>query len=200
MAYVTTLEATPRFTALFGGPLAFASVDLEDASLNLTRVDSGPGDFRWNFAALLQPQFARRVPEHPHAGRPDQLQIRRREIAVLSFEYGRGFVAAGLLQKTRGTLRVHAEPARTDRRARGFGSFMLRGQWQQANGATTLDVKLEQSELGDMLTLFNGYESGLNGHIPRVTLTSPARSRASVCGRAAEDLEPPRLEPDAWRQ
>src|SRR4051812_24607567 len=38
-AYVTTLRAMPRFTSLFGGPLEFASVDLEDASLNLTRVD-----------------------------------------------------------------------------------------------------------------------------------------------------------------
>ena len=61
------------------------------------------------------------------------------------------------------TLRVHAEPARTDRPARGFGSFVLRGQWLQRDGSTTLDVKLEQSELGDMLTLFNGYESGING-------------------------------------
>src|SRR5579863_6139216 len=38
-AYVTTLRAVPRIAALFGGPLEFASVDLEDASLNLTRVD-----------------------------------------------------------------------------------------------------------------------------------------------------------------
>ena len=41
VAYVKTLLAVPRITALFGGPLEFASVDLEDASLNLTRV--GPG-------------------------------------------------------------------------------------------------------------------------------------------------------------
>ena len=163
-AYVKTLQATPRFTALFGGPLEFASVDLEDASLNLTRVstqgDNRPDDFRWNFAALLQPQMLAAFPSvHMRGGR-------------INFKFGDAKSLFYLSNtdvdlwppgsaKDPWTLRVHAEPARTDRRARGFGSFVMRGQWRQTDGATTLDVKLEQSELGDMLTLFNGYESGL---------------------------------------
>ena len=181
-AYVTTLQATPRFTALFGGPLEFASVDLEDASLNLTRVDSGPNDFRWNFAALLQPQMLTAFPSiHMRGGR-------------INFKFGDAKSLFYLSNtdvdlwppgssKDPWTLRVHAEPARTDRRARGFGSFMMRGQWRQSDGATTLDVKLEQSELGDMLTLFNGYESGLNGHISGDAHLAGPLTRLGVAGR-----------------
>src|SRR5947209_5682820 len=38
-AYITTLSGRPALSSLFGGPLEFASVDLEEASINLTRVD-----------------------------------------------------------------------------------------------------------------------------------------------------------------
>ena len=81
------------------------------------------------------------------------------------------------------TLRVHAEPARTDRPARGFGSFVLRGQWLQSNSSTTLDVKLEQSELGDMLTLFNGYESGIHGDVSGDAHLAGPLNRIGIAGR-----------------
>jgi len=187
-AYVKTLQATPRFTALFGGPLEFASVDLEDASLNLTRVDNGPNDFRWNFAALLQPQLLAAFPSiHMRSGRINFKFGEAKSLFYLSntdVDLWPPSSAPGSGRAT-WTLRVHAEPARTDRpwRARGFGSFMLRGQWQQTDGATTLDVKLEQSELGDMLTLFNGYESGLNGHISGDAHLAGPLKRLGVAGR-----------------
>src|ERR1700761_504339 len=40
VAYVGTMRAIPKITALLAGRLEFASVDLEDTSLTLTRVDS----------------------------------------------------------------------------------------------------------------------------------------------------------------
>jgi hypothetical protein len=182
-AYVTTLHAAPRFMALFGGPLEFSSVDLEDASLNLTRVDNGStGDLRWNFASLLQPQLLAAFPSiHMRGGR-------------INFKFGDSKSLFYLLNtdvdlwppgsaKDPWTLRVRAEPARTDRPAHGFGSFVVRGQWQQADGATTLDVKLEQSELGEMLTLFNGYESGINGHIAGTVHLAGPLNRLGVAGR-----------------
>src|SRR6185437_16224918 len=53
-AYVTQLRAVPRITSLFGGTLEFASVDLLDAHLNLTRVDQPQDGVAWNFASLLR--------------------------------------------------------------------------------------------------------------------------------------------------
>jgi hypothetical protein len=185
-AYVTTLLAVPRLTALLGGPFEFASVELDEASLNLTRVDipvkSGPNDFRWNFSSLLQPKLLAAFPSiHMRGGR-------------INFKFGDTKSLFYLLDtdvdlwppgsaNDPWTLRVHAEPARTDRPARGFGSFVARGQWLQRDGSTTLDVKLEQSELGDMLTLFNGYESGINGHISGDAHLAGPLNRIGVAGR-----------------
>jgi hypothetical protein len=186
-AYVKTLQAVPRFTALFGGPLEFASVDLEEASLNLTRVNftsasKGPDDFRWNFAALLQPQLVAAFPSvHMRGGRINFKFGDTKSLFYLSNTDVDLWPPGS--KNAPWTLRVHAEPARTDRRARGFGSFVMRGQWRPADGATTLDVKLEQSELGDMLTLFNGYETGLNGHISGDAHLAGPLKRLGVAGR-----------------
>ena len=188
VAYVKTLHAVPRFTALFGGPLEFASVDLDDASLNLTRVDSaagdfsGGGDFRWNFAALLQPRLLAAFPSvHMRGGRINFKFGDTKSIFYLSNTDVDLWPPGSA--KDPWTLRIRAEPARTDRRARGFGSIVARGQWLPRDGSTTLDVKLEQSELGDMLTLFNGYESGLNGHISGDAHLAGPLKRLGVAGR-----------------
>jgi len=183
VAYVSTLRAVPRLSALFGGPLEFSSVDLEDASLNLTRVDSNPAGVRWNFAALLRPKLMSVFPSiHMHGGR-------------INFKFGDTKSLFYLLNTdvdlwppgSRGdpwTLRVHAEPARTDRPAgNGFGSFMMRGQWRQSDNSTVLDVKLEPSQLGDMLTLFNGYESGLQGNISGDAHLAGPLNRIGIAGR-----------------
>jgi len=182
VAYVTILLAAPRFTSLFGGPLEFSSVDLQDASLNLTRVDRAESDVSWNFASLLRKETLAAFPSvHMRGGR-------------INFKFGDTKSLFYLLNtdvdlwppdSARGpwTLRVHAEPARTDRPARGFGSFVLRGQWLQSNRSTTLDVRLEQSELGDMLTLFNGHESGIHGDVSGDAHLAGPLNRIGIAGR-----------------
>jgi len=45
------------------------------------------------------------------------------------------------------TMRVKGEPARTDRAARGFGNFILRGEWHAEAKTAVLDLKLEESEI-----------------------------------------------------
>jgi hypothetical protein len=182
-AYVNTLLAVPRIRSLFGGPLEFASVDLGDASLNLTRVDRAQAGVNWNFTSLLRPETLAAFPSvHMRGGR-------------INFKFGDTKSLFYLLDtdvdlwppdSAQGpwTLRVHAEPARTDRPARnGFGSFVLRGQWLQSNRSTTLDVKLEQSELGDMLTLFNGYESGIHGDVSGDAHLAGPLNRIGIAGR-----------------
>ncbi len=50
-AYIDNLVARPSILALLTGKLRIGSVTLEDASLNLTRIDSEVDGVRWNFAA-----------------------------------------------------------------------------------------------------------------------------------------------------
>ncbi|HVW85152.1 MAG TPA: hypothetical protein VHB50_10750, partial [Bryobacteraceae bacterium] len=164
MAYVTTLRARPTISSLLGGPLTFASVDLEDAYINFTRVEREPGNVRWNFSSLMRPKLLAAFPSvHLVSGR-------------VNFKFGDTKSIFYLLDTDVDlwppssadgpwTLRMRAEPARTDRPARGFGSFVARGEWHPHDSSVTMDVKLEKSELGDMVTLFEGRESGLLGHI-----------------------------------
>ncbi len=181
-AYVTTLRAVPRVTALFGGPLEFSSVDLEEASLNLTRVDRNDTGVRWNFASLMQPKLLAAFPSiHMHDGRINFKSGDTKSLFYLLHTDVDLWPPAS--PQAPWTLHVHAEPARTDRPARGFGSFMLRGQWLPRDNSTVLNVQLEKSELGDMLTLFNGYESGIQGTISGDAHLAGPLNRIGIAGR-----------------
>ncbi|MEP6717420.1 MAG: hypothetical protein ABJC09_17760 [Terriglobia bacterium] len=192
MAYVTTLRARPRISALFGGPLAFASVDLEETSLNMTRVEGNKNDVpsqndvRWNFATLLRPNLLTTFPNiHMIDGR---VNFKFRDTKAV-FYLLHTDVDLWPPSESGGawTVRVHAEPARTDRPARGFGYFLARGQWIPRGSVFTLDVKLEKSELGDMLTLVQGTESGVHGHISGDAHLSGPLSRVGIAGRVTVD-------------
>jgi hypothetical protein len=181
-AYVTTLRAVPRITSLFGGKLEFASVDLLDTSLNLTRVDKPQSGVNWNFASLMRPETLAAFPSiHMRGGR-------------INFKFDDSKSIFYLLNtdvdlwppdSSQGpwTVKLHAEPARTDRPARGFGSFVARGQWLPRESQTILDVKLEQSELSDVLTLFNGYESNLLGDVVGDAHLAGPLNRIGITGR-----------------
>jgi hypothetical protein len=162
-AYVTTLQAVPGVFALLRGKLEFSSVDLEDASLNLTRVDSASG-VRWNFSSLMRPELLSSLPSiHMRGGRINfKLNSTKSLFYLLNTDVDLWPPSSA---QDPWTLKVTGQPARTDHTAQGFGAFTARGEWRPQNSSTTLDVRLERSQLGDMLTLFNGYESSLQGEI-----------------------------------
>jgi hypothetical protein len=186
IAYVTTLRARPKLSALLGGPLEFASVDLEEAYLNLTRADRPDTGVRWNFSSLMRPRLLNAFPSvHLISGR-------------VNFKFGDTKSIFYLLHtdvdlwppsRADGpwTLRVHAEPARTDRPARGFGIFSARGEWRSRDSSVILNVKLERSELSDIVTLFQGRESGLLGHIWGDAHLAGPVSRVGLAGRLMVD-------------
>ncbi len=186
VAYVTTLRARPRLSALLGGRLEFASVDLEDTSVNVTRVERYGSGVRWNFSSLLRPKLLAAFPSiHMIGGR-------------VNFKFGDTKSVLYLLNtdvdiwppaESDGawTLKVRAEPARTDRPAHGFGSFTARGQWLQKNSTLTVDVRLERSELGDMLTLVEGSEAVMHGHIWGDAHLAGPLSRVGIAGRVTID-------------
>ena len=182
VAYVNTLRAIPRITALLAGRLEFASVDLEEASLNLTRVDRPDAGVQWNFSALMRPQALSAFPAvHIRSGR-------------INFKFGDTKSLFYLLDTDLDlwppgspddpwTLRVKGEPARTDRPARGFGSFLARGEWHPKDSATILDVKLEKSELSDMLELFSGHAAGIEGSVSGSAHLAGPITRVGLAGK-----------------
>ena len=138
-AYIGILRARPKISSWFGGPLEFASVDLEDASINLTRVDSVEQGVRWNFASLLRRKSTSRksAGPDPMAAFPSVHMIEGR----VNFKFGDTKSIFYLLgtdvdlwppSRANGpwTLSMRAEPARPT------GPLVASaGLWRVANGA-----------------------------------------------------------------
>jgi len=184
VAYVNTLRAIPRFTALLMGRLEIASVDLQDASLNLTRVDRESDGVRWNFSALMRPQTLSAFPVvHLRGGRINfKLGDTKSIFYLLNTDLD---LSPPATPARPWTLRLHAEPARTDRPARGFGAFLLRGEWRLQDNTVQLDARFEKSELEDVLVLFNGHQGGLQGSISANAHLAGPVNHIGVSGKLA---------------
>jgi hypothetical protein len=170
-AYVESLDARPRLWALIMGRLEFASLRLEDARLNLTRMDSGAGA-AWNFAELLHRTKFEALPA---------LYVRSGRI---NFKFGDTksvfYVTDTDLDVSPPTalsgawrVRFSGQPARTDRPARGFGSFIASGSWRTAD-QLDLRVQLEPSAMNEMISLVYGRDIGVHGLVSaRARLAGP---------------------------
>ncbi len=180
IVYVGELEANPRLWSLFTGNLAFSSLRLEDAFLNLSRADVRAGEYRWNFETLLRPAVVAVFPNISLRG------------AHISFKVGNTKSMVYLLDSNLDVnppssagkpwrFQFQGKPARSDRPARGSGSLRARGNWRP--GQIDLDLQLESSELGDMVALVRGEDIGLHGLISgRASLKGPT-TNVAVGGR-----------------
>jgi hypothetical protein len=186
IVYVGRLEATPRIWSLFTGHLAFSSLRLEDAYLNLSRSDLGSGEYRWNFETLLRPAVVAAFPNISLRG------------ARINFKAGNVKSMVYLLDSNLDVhppsaegepwrFEFHGKPARADRPARGSGSLRATGDWRP--GAVDVDLRLESSELGDMVALVRGEDIGIHGLISgRAKLQGPSTG-VKIEGRMrVEDL------------
>ena len=170
-AYVEALKARPRLVPLLLGRLEFTSLRLDDAIVNLTRVDAGPGA-AWDFAKLLHTTKFETLPDlHVRSGR-------------INFKFGNTKSVFYIMNadldisppdSTKGAWRVQfsGEPARTDRPARGFGSLTAYGAWRPA-GKLDLNVQLERSAVSEMISLIYGNDIGVHGEVTaRAKLAGP---------------------------
>jgi len=165
VAYVGSLSAVPRLGSLFTGHLEFASIRLDDASINVAKTGGPSESGHWNFETLLKRSVMRAIPEvHVRSGR-------------INFKFGNTksvFYLTGadldITPPSRGAsdwrVEFSGEPARTDRPAHGFGNFVARGRWVQAGaGRLDVDVRLEPSAVGEIIALVHGYNAGIHGTV-----------------------------------
>jgi hypothetical protein len=170
--YAGSLTAIPRILPLFAGRLAFSSVRLEDAHINLGRTASPDLPAHWNVEPLTRPALFQAFPSISVvsggvAGIPKSrinfkiggvktpfyILIDKLEIRPPSSEKGPW------------SIRLEGEPARSDRPALGFGSFIADGQWKSSEGLADITVRLERSEISDMIALLNGHDAGIHGSV-----------------------------------
>ncbi|HVY91090.1 MAG TPA: hypothetical protein VHA14_00020, partial [Bryobacteraceae bacterium] len=191
-AYIDTLVVRPAILALFTGRLKVGSATLEDASLNFTRIDNGPAGVRWNFTTLTSkatgvsstgaPAAPSSVPAiHMSGGRVNFKFGDTKSVFYLldtDIDVSPSAVPNGPLK-----IRIGGEPARTDRFSRGFGSFVAEGKWNPSDHSLEMDVRLEKSELSDVLSLFEGSQSELLGTVWGEAHLAGPMSKIGISGR-----------------
>ena len=161
-AYVTSIEARVRLTSLLVGRLEFASLRLEEPSINLVKTAAGV----WNFQPLLSQAATVRPPAIVIRG--GRLNFKLGGVKSVFYfsdadlDVRPGSAPAGSIE-----IVFSGEPARSDRTARGFGTLSGRGQWRPGvpGGEISLDVDFEKSSLGELIALVHGYDIGVHGQV-----------------------------------
>jgi hypothetical protein len=169
LAYVGTLHAGLRIAALWSGRFEAGRVELEEASVNLARVEAAG----WNFPRLLDGLARGQAP-------PKLSLVNGR----INFRFGT-LKSAFYLNEVELDLQTgpeglrwnyEASPARTDRAEQGFGRFTGRGRWSRSGTPERIeiDLDLERSAASEVLTLITGRDLGLQGRLTsRTRLTGP---------------------------
>lgn len=178
-AYVSELRAVPRIWSLWTGRLEFSSLTLEDAHVNLARSAGNDAPPIWNFESLLRPGLLAAFPTIRLRGARVNFKMggRKNTFYLLDTDLD---VSPRASDGSDWDVRFTGEPARSDRPANGFGAIEARGEWKQPSGETgrlEFDVRLDRSEIADMVALVNGHDAGVHGFISgRVHLAGPASS------------------------
>jgi hypothetical protein len=165
IAYVGTLAAVPRVTSIFGGRLEFASIRLDDASINVAKTGAPSEPGRWNFEPLLNRTVMRAIPElHVRSGRINFKFGDTKSVFYLTN------TDLDIAPPSRGSavwnIQFSGEPARTDKPAHGLGVLLARGGWTQTGpGRLDLDVRLEKSPMSEMVELLQGSDAGIHGNV-----------------------------------
>jgi hypothetical protein len=189
LAYVGSLEAAPRPWSLWTGRLEFASIGLEEASINMVKTGPASEPGRWNFERLLSRNLITAFPEiRVRAGR---INFKFGDTKSVFYLTNTDLDIEPPSAGAEGwSVRFSGQPARTDRRARGLGSFEARGRWSAAGaGRLELDVELQESPVGEMIALMRGDAAGIHGSVSaRMRLEGPL-SAIRIAGRVqVEDM------------
>ncbi len=188
LAYVTTLEATPKWLALVRGDVEFSSLLLVEPSLNVMRAESGELNVQPFLEGLYRARSAGGdLPEiKVRGGRLNFKQGARKAVAYLA--------ETDLDLRPNGTggfyLRLATAAARTDRPPGAYGSFSASGQLrlrEQAEPEVDITLDLDRSSLSDVLILPLGRRVEISGRVSARTKLAGPLSQVKVDGRL--DLE-----------
>jgi hypothetical protein len=198
IARVDTLEVTPRIWPLLRGHLVAASIRLEDASINLAKTGPPGEPGRWNFEGFLNRNVISAFPGiHVRNGR---INFKFGDTKSVFYLTNADVDITPPSSGDRWSVECSAEPARTDRPARGLGAFTVEGNWiaAAAGDRLNLDLRLERTGLGEITALLRGQNAGVHGTVSsRVHLEGPLKDvringRLTVEDVHRWDLLPPK--------
>lgn len=188
--YTGTLTAIPRIWPLFAGRLAFSSIRLQDAHINLGRTAAPDQPARWNVEPLVRPALFRAFPNiSVESGGVTGIPKSRLNFKIGGVKTVFYILIDKLEVRPPSTadgpwaIRMEGEPARSDRPALGFGSFVADGRWMPAQGLADITVRLERSEVGDIIALLNGHDAGVHGSVSGAVRIAGPLAALKINGR-----------------
>jgi hypothetical protein len=164
-AHVDSMRARIRLSSLLAGRLAFSSLKLDNPSVNLVKMESGP----WNIQPLLD-RTSKINEAHRHTV-PDIQIIDGR----LNFKFGDtksvfyiSNADVEIYPNDNGdvVIRFSGAPARTDRASQVFGQLSARGLLKSGpDGEDQLNMglRLERTAISELIHLFNARDVGVHG-------------------------------------
>ncbi len=180
VAYVNRVVATPRVLSLLTGHLAFSSLTLQDAHLNLARADLPNGAYRWNLEPLLRPALIAAFPNLTIRGARINFKAANLKSVVYLLDSDLTIEPPPNVRSP-WYFRFEGKPARTDRPARGSGLVRARGTWKP--GALDATLQLERSELSDLIAVLRGEDAGLYGLISGNARFTGPLDNVQIAGR-----------------
>jgi len=165
-AYVTSLQAGLRWSALYGGPFEVSSVRFNEASVNLARREDGG----WNYVKLLnQISASKGTTAVPVLEIRDSRVNFRFGVRKSPFYFNQVDLDLSTAVPAAMGLKwsYAASPARTDRPEQGFGRFRGAGSWRPGpeGGQADITLELERSVTSEVVTLLTGRDLGLQGRL-----------------------------------
>ncbi|MCX6591700.1 MAG: AsmA family protein [Acidobacteria bacterium] len=188
LAYVTAVEATPRWFALVTGKVAFSTIRLIEPSVNLLRTEAG----ELNIQPFLTELFGARetgtdLPEiKVRGGRINFKQGHRKHVLYFT----NTDMELWPTETSGFNIRILTDAARTDRQPLGYGSFSAYGRLRflpQNEPELDMTLDLDRNALADVLVLFEGRRVDMSGRISARTKLIGPLSKLKLDGRL--DLE-----------
>jgi hypothetical protein len=199
VAYMDEIVVRPAIFPLLAGRFAIASIRLDGASINLAK--SGPAEEwgRWNFSSLIDRSLMSNTPA-VHV-RNSRINFRFGEEKSVFYLTDTDLDISPPSSPGHGwKIALSAKPARTDRPARGLGSFTIEGRWYVAPERVDLDVDLDRSGLAEITTAIAGQPGGIHGTVSGSLHLAGPLHQIGILGRMRVedvhrwDLMPPRGE------
>jgi hypothetical protein len=169
-AFVPTLQVRLRLDKLLLGQIRLSSLRLVDPSLNLVKR----GDETWNVVELVNRLGA------SHHSTLNFFPALAVSDGRIDFKFGTRkttvYIAGADLsiypeRSGRIYVQFSGSPARTDRAGNGFSHFRGSANWYlSASRANRLeaDLNLDESNLSELTTLFEGHDIGIHGTVTSV--------------------------------
>jgi hypothetical protein len=162
IAYVESMRVRPSLWSLLGGRFVIGSIELDEASINLTKTGPADEPGTWNFSSFVNPSVMRTAPAiHVRDGR---VHFKFGDTKSVFYLTNTDLDVSPPGSRTGGwSVSCSAQPARSDRTAQGLGSFTLSGRWYVAPERVDLDIDLERTGLGEITALLRGQSGAVHG-------------------------------------